>query len=331
MGELPGLSPAPTGADQTREHLPAATGDARQLAPEGTSRAATGGVRRVAGVAVLLAVAAVGLRARGTFSHAPNLAALGASRSVLAVILAACEGLALIAFIIVLAMARPHRPKQETEDEPWRPPLPWWAKVLAVTAALALLITPFAVLFTRKAHKAVPRPSLARPGLPPGTGKLTTPPPSSAWPAIAGLAIALAIVIALAVASQRRRRARAPAPWAGRRTRLIESLTAGSEALAAGTEPRAAIIACYTAMEHGFAAAGSAPADADTPAEVLHRAAHAGIVRSGAPEVLAGLFRRARYSDEPMTGADSGAAATALAQMRADLEDLVESAAGTPS
>ena len=108
---------------------------------------------------------------------------------------------------------------------------------------------------------------------------------SSAWPLIAGLVIAIA----------------------------------GSAALQANHEPRAAIIACYAAMEQGFAAAGSAPAAADTPAEVLARATAAGIVRSGSAEVLTGLFRRARYSDEPMTSADSAAAATALVQMRADL------------
>jgi hypothetical protein len=74
-------------------------------------------------------------------------------------------------------------------------------------------------------------------------------------------------------------------------------------------------------MERGFAAAGSAPAAADTPAEVLTRATDAGIVRSGSAELLTGLFRRARYSNQPMTSADSDAAATALDQMRADLTD----------
>jgi hypothetical protein len=35
--------------------------------------------------------------------------------------------------------------------------------------------------------------------------------------------------------------------------------------------------------------------------------------------MLTGLFRRARYSSQPMTSADSDAAASALARMRADL------------
>ncbi len=82
-------------------------------------------------------------------------------------------------------------------------------------------------------------------------------------------------------------------------------------------------------MERGFAAAGSAPAAADTPAEVLARAIGARIVRPGlaeAPaEVLTSLFRRARYSAEPITPADSAAAAAALAQLRAALSDLEDS------
>jgi hypothetical protein len=74
-------------------------------------------------------------------------------------------------------------------------------------------------------------------------------------------------------------------------------------------------------MERGFAAAGSAPAPADTPAEVLTRATRAGIVRSGPAEALTGLFRRARYSSQPMTSADSDAAAAALDQMRGELTE----------
>jgi Domain of unknown function (DUF4129) len=99
----------------------------------------------------------------------------------------------------------------------------------------------------------------------------------------------------------------------------VDSLAAGSDALIAGGEPRAAIIACYAAMERGFAAAGSAPAAADTPAEVLARAGRAGLVKAEPAEALTGLFRRARYSTYPMTSAESRVAADALTEMRADL------------
>src|SRR5436309_1033324 len=66
---------------------------------------------------------------------------------------------------------------------------------------------------------------------------------------------------------------------------------------------------------------------ADTPAEVLARATGAGLVRSGSAVRMAGLFRRARYSSEPMTSADSAAAAAALDQMQADLGPAHESSA----
>ena len=62
-------------------------------------------------------------------------------------------------------------------------------------------------------------------------------------------------------------------------------------------------------------------------AEVLARATGAGLVRSGSAVRMAGLFRRARYSSEPMTSADSAAAAAALDQMQADLGPAHESSA----
>ncbi len=278
-----------------------------------------GGARRVAAVAVLLAVTVAGLRAHGTFSRAAHSAAVGVAGSLLAVLLSAGEGIALVAFVIVLAMARPQRQKNLSTGELWRPPFPWWAKTLAVLAALGVLVTPFVVLFTKKNRKSTAVPQLTQPHVvPTGAGRLAAPPHGAPWPVIAGMVAAIAVVIALTVWSRRRRSAERPRHWSPRLA-LLGSLAAGHDALSANADPREAIIACYAAMERGFAAAGSAPAAADTPAEVLARATEAGIVRSGSPELLTGLFRRARYSAEPMTSADSGAAATALARMRADL------------
>ena len=265
MRDMPGASPVP----HRRSSTAARTGEAR----------------RVATVAMLLAVTVVGLRTRGAFSHTPDAAAAGATGAVLATALAACEGVAFVAFIVLLVAARPQR-RPRDEQEPERLLFPWWAKTAGVLLALGLLVTPFVVLLSLKVRKHTPVPPVAHLVNPVSRSQ----PPnaaaqSSAWPLIAGLVIAIA----------------------------------GSAALQANHEPRAAIIACYAAMEQGFAAAGSAPAAADTPVEVLARATAAGIVRSGSAEVLTGLFRRARYSDEPMTSADSAAAATALVQMRADL------------
>ena len=301
------------------------------LSPGSAVAGRTGGATRVAAVAVLLAVTVAGLRAHGTFSRAAHSAAAGVTGSALGILVATGEGIAVIAFIIVLAMARPERKKNPDTDEPPRPPFPWWAKTLAVLVALAVMVTPFVVLFSKKNLKTITAPGqLTRPGVVPTgvAGRLASTHASTPWPIIAGMVIAVAVVVAMTVWSRRRRyadRSREPSP---RLARLLDSLAAGHAALTSSTDPRAAIIACYAAMERGFAAAGSAPADADTPAEVLARAADAGIIRSSSPEVLTGLFRRARYSAEPMTSADSGAAASALAQMRADLESGLEPSLG---
>ncbi len=280
----------------------------------------TGGAARVAAVAVLLAVAVIGLRAHGTFSRAAH-AAGAAAAAPLGVLLAVGEGMAVVAFVVVLAMARPQRKKNPDPEELWRPSFPWWAKILAVLVSLAVLVTPFVVLFSKKSRKAVavlPPPSRGR-AVPTGAGRLAGHAPGGVWPVIAGMVIAIAVVIALTAWSRRRRSAGRTRDWSPRLAGLLDSLAAGHDALNASADPRTAIIACYAAMERGFAAAGSAPAAADTPAEVLARAAEAGIIRSESPGVLTGLFRRARYSADPMTSADSGAAASALAQMRADL------------
>jgi len=297
-------------------------------APTGASRIKAGraGAGRTAAVAVLLAVTAAGLRSRGAFSRVPDQALRGASGSVLATALIAAEGIALIAFILLLAMARPRR-KPHDEDEPPRLPFPWWAKTLGVLAAVAVLVTPFAVLLAgHTSHQAAPpAPGSAR-VRPPARG-LTTPVHENPWPLIAGMAIAVAVVVAMALLSRRRKTRPAGPQDQARRLALAESLAAARAALE-GTRAgaRQAIIACYAAMERGFAAAGSAPAAADTPAEVLARATASGLIRSGSAASLTGLFRRARYSDEPMTGADAQAAAAALDSMQASLRAETERA-----
>jgi antitoxin (DNA-binding transcriptional repressor) of toxin-antitoxin stability system len=276
------------------------------------------GAGRVAVVAVLLLVAATGLRARGTFARGPNQAAAGATAATATIVLSAAEVLAFIAFLVVLASARPQRKKKRDEDEePWRPVIPWWAKTLGVLLAVAALVTPLAVLLTRKPRQLAtrPLPGILKPGLAHPAAQAN----SATWPLITGMVIAIMIVLTLTVLSRRRRPADISKQGRRRLATLLDSLAAGREALTAGGEPRAAIIACYAAMERGFAAAGSAPAVADTPAEVLARATRAGLVRPEPAEALTGLFRRARYSTQLMTSGDATAAADALTQMRADL------------
>src|SRR6476469_2610111 len=163
---------------------------------------------RVAAVAVLLALAAAGLRSRGTFSHAPDRVLAGASGTVLATALAVTEGVALVAFALVLVMARPRRQPRPDADEPPRPPFPGWAKTLAVLASVAGMVTPLAILLTlrtrpRTAAQAHPGALASRGAAPP---RLPATAHGSPWPLIAGMLIALALLVALTAWSRHARR-----------------------------------------------------------------------------------------------------------------------------
>ncbi len=66
--------------------------------------------------------------------------------------------------------------------------------------------------------------------------------------------------------------------------------------------PRAAIIACYAAMEQALAdAPGAAPQASDTPSEVLARAVGSGTLTSGSAAPLVEVFTEARFSRHEMT------------------------------
>ncbi len=61
---------------------------------------------------------------------------------------------------------------------------------------------------------------------------------------------------------------------------LRAALADAADAVSDPGDPRRAIIASYAAMEARLTKAGAAPAAADTPAEVLARAADADLVQS---------------------------------------------------
>jgi hypothetical protein len=105
----------------------------------------------------------------------------------------------------------------------------------------------------------------------------------------------------------------------GRRSDLQDAVSSGQRALAGLDDARAAIIACYVAMERSLAAAGADRAAADTPDEFLARAAAAGLVRGAAAGELTRLFYEARFSAHELTAAQRAAAREALEQLAADL------------
>ena len=100
---------------------------------------------------------------------------------------------------------------------------------------------------------------------------------------------------------------------------LREAVESGRSALRTIDDARAAIIACYVAMESSLAERGAARAMADTPDELLARATTSGLVRGTAAARLTGLFYEARFSSHPLGRGQRDAAERALDELAAAL------------
>ena len=102
---------------------------------------------------------------------------------------------------------------------------------------------------------------------------------------------------------------------------LREAVESGRSALRTVDDARAAIIACYLAMETTLAERGTARGAAGTPGELLTRATEAGLVRGTAAGQLTALFYEARFSSHPLGHRQRDAAERALDELAADLAD----------
>jgi hypothetical protein len=100
---------------------------------------------------------------------------------------------------------------------------------------------------------------------------------------------------------------------------LREAVESGRSALRTVDDARAAIIACYLAMEQSLAERGTARAVADTPDELLARARTRGVVRGTAAGRLTALFYEARFSSHPLGPDQRDAAERALDELAAAL------------
>ena len=83
-------------------------------------------------------------------------------------------------------------------------------------------------------------------------------------------------------------------------------MESGRSALRTVDDARAAIIACYLAMETSLAERGAARGVADTPGELLTRATESGLVRGTAAGRLTALFYEARFSSHPLGSPAAG-------------------------
>ena len=267
-------------------------------------------MRRAAAVLLLVAIAAIGLRAGGAFSAAENPEILGLSWNVVYWTIAGAEVVLAITGIAVLIARLIWGRKSDGQ----RRRRSVWGLLL-----LPLLVFGLAKLLRMRQRPAPPRATGTHGAT--AAGAVAHHPQGNPWPLL--LLFAALAIAAIALTSYRRRRSGPrPAPdEAADATAapLAAALAAGERALHEDADPRAAIIGCYAAMERSLADAGSPPRLADTPAEVLGRATASGLVRSAWAGTLTGLFRRARYSSHPMTEDDRTAAIGALAQVQADL------------
>jgi len=266
-------------------------------------------MRRAAAVLLLVAVAAIGLRAGGAFSAAASPEILGLTGRALYWATAVAEVVLALAGIALLIARFIWARKSGVPLRRQRRSLLWLLLLPLVVFGLAKLL--------RMRQRLAPARRTA------GQTATTAGPsghhlPGTPWPLLVLFAVA---AFAAAALITYRRRQTIPAA-----ATLAAALAAGARALHEDPDPRTAIIGCYAAMERSLADAGSPPRLADTPAEVLGRATAGGLVRSAWAGTLTGLFRRARYSSHPMTEADRAAAMGALAQVQADLSGTLAQA-----
>jgi Domain of unknown function (DUF4129) len=145
--------------------------------------------------------------------------------------------------------------------------------------------------------------------------------------------VLIAIVACVVLVSRLRRRA--PGGYAGgpvsdETDELRRAVESGATALRAVDDARAAIIACYVAMEGSLARAGTARAAAETPDELLDRAAASGLLHGAAAARLTGLFYEARFSSHLLPASAKDDARQALEAISAELRGAAPAARSGP-
>jgi hypothetical protein len=282
-------------------------------------------VRRAAAVIALCAIAAIGLQARGVLSSSAEPWAARVAGSALYDVFGVGFGVALVATLIMLALAlRLRRLRRGRARAAGNPAIPGWAKAMMLFFIIAIIGSPLTYLLRNVLHGHGHPARIPRLGVP-------HPPPGRAagafysggpWPVVTGMVLAVVALVIAVIVVRRRRLAKLvheEPDELDEQSALSDALSAGAAAMDEVADHRQAIIACYAAMEDSLAGAGAAPEAADTPAEILARAAASGLVRSTAAGELTGLFRRARYGSRGMSEAEREAAQDALARLRSDL------------
>jgi len=301
-----------------RAPSPATAGTGRAPRPAGS--ADPGLTARLALAAVLLAVTFAGIRA----AIAPTAWDAGPwhSRGVPLGI-----GLELV-FGALLAAVELRRRRSPTTSQP-AAGLRTLLRALLVTGVIAIPV----LILINSAGKL--RPARQHPFSPPQRLGLPSERPhplsahsagSGAGPVLYALlaAVLLAAVVVCVILLRRRTRSSA---WddlgevAGDepQEQLRRAVQSGQAALREIDDARLAIIACYLAMERSLARAGAVRDAAETPDELLGRAASAGLVHGGEAAELTALFYEARFSSHPLPPGKRRQAQRALEILAASL------------
>ncbi len=253
-----------------------------------------------------------------------------------AAVVGALEGVAVVLFLLVA-----WRGRRPSSGQVLVTKLRTALKYLLGAGALALAVALVALLVNIGQPKAsagrATRPAPVAP-----TGRLRLPksvaPSTSNFPVtevLYGLlaALLLAAIVVVAVKAFRSRAWEAgpelepPAEEYG--SALQEAILGGQRALLELDDARAAIIACYVAMEESLARAGTARSVAETPDELLAKAARQLLISPGAASRLTSLFYEARFSTHPLDDSQKEAAQRALAELAAELDRGRPVGAGT--
>ncbi|MDV3129624.1 DUF4129 domain-containing protein [Mycobacterium sp. 21AC1] len=302
---------------------------------------------RVAIVLVLLVVAAIALRGYlPGGAPAPARAPTDSPASVIAVIALLTVALAGFAFAVITAPRKAAAPGGDDNGILERRGLQVHLRWRWVVGALAVLLCWLFALVLIARLTAPPDPGVPASGAPastpvpppPGSTEPRPPEPTgsshSAFGYLAAATVVTLLILALGtVVHARRTRAAAqpddavPAgrPAAPSRSEtLVHATELGlAEIGDSSREPRAAIIACYAAMELGLAQApGAVPQDSDTPSEVLARAVRHHALSPGSATELVELFTEARFSPHVMSEQHRDTAVAALHRVLADLRGV---------
>lgn len=146
------------------------------------------------------------------------------------------------------------------------------------------------------------------------------------------MALALAAIVVVSVWAARQGHQQLPlepeAPAEEYGELLEEAVKGGRRALLGLDDARTAIIACYVAMEESLARAGTSRSSAETPDELLAKAASTLLVSAGAARRLTSLFYEARFSTHPLDDNHRAEAETALAELASQLDRAEPAQAG---